>query len=200
MFGPDWLGVPEGLEPYAYDPDKAKALLDESGFDKDQSFSIMIVPGTPSQDAALSIIIEQLSAVGFKPEILQVDVPELIRRWIDESDFDMFYNAGGVFRADPSISGTYFDTANFTPGGGNGSHYSNPKVDELFAQGKAQSDQAERKATYTELAKILNDEVPWVYLWSPNSIFGFNNRLQGFAPPSYVNNKLWNAEEWTVTE
>jgi peptide/nickel transport system substrate-binding protein len=200
IFGPDWMGVPEGLEPYAYDPDKAKALLDESGFDKDQSFSIMIVPGNPAQDAALAIIIEQLSAVGFKPEILQVDVPELIRRWIDESDFDMFYNAGGVFRADPSISGTYFDTANFTPGGGNGSHYSNPRVDELFAQGRAQSDQAERKATYTELAQILNDEAPWVYLWSPNSIFGFNNRLQGFAPPSYVNNKLWNAEEWTVTE
>jgi hypothetical protein len=24
--------------------------------------------------------------------------------------------------------------------------------------------------------------------------------LQGFAPPSYSDNKLWNAETWTVTE
>jgi hypothetical protein len=42
--------------------------------------------------------------------------------------------------------------------------------------------------------------VPWIFLWSPNSIYGVSNRLQGFAPPSYINNKLWNAEEWTVTE
>ena len=104
-------------------------------------------------DAALAIMQQQLNEVGFNIEILQVDVPELIRRYVDETDFDIFYNAGGVFRADPSISGTYFDTANFTPGGGNGSHYSNPRVDELFAQGKAQTDQAERKATYTELAQ-----------------------------------------------
>ena len=200
IFGPEWMGVPEGLNPYEYDPDKATAMLDESGFDKSQSFSIMTVPGTPSTDAALAIIVEQFSQVGFNVEILQVDVPELIRRYVDENDFDMFYNAGGVFRADPSISGTYFDTANFTPGGGNGSHYSNARVDELFAQGKAQSAPEERKATYTELATILNEEVPWIFLWSPNSIYGVRNRLQGFAPPSYINNKLWNAEAWTVTE
>jgi ABC-type transport system substrate-binding protein len=200
IFGPDWMGVPEGLNPYEYDPDKATSMLDESGFDKDQSFSIMIVPGNPSQEAALAIMVEQLSQVGFKPEILQVDVPELIRRYVDENDFDILYNAGGVFRADPSISGNYFDSVNFTPSGGNGSHYSNPRVDELLAQGKAQTAPEERKATYTELAKILNEEVPWIFLWSPNSIYGASNRLQGFAPPSYINNKLWNAEEWTVTE
>lgn len=200
IFGPDWMGEPEGLNPYEYDPDKAKSMLDESGFDKSQSFSIMSIPGTPSMDAALAIMVEQFNQVGFKAEILQVDVPELIRRYVDETDFDMFYNAGGVFRADPSISGTYFDTANFTPSGGNGSHYSNARVDELFAQGKAQSSQDERKATYTELAQILNEEVPWIFLWSPNSIYGVRDRLQGFAPPSYINNKLWNAEAWSVTE
>lgn len=200
IFGPEWMGVPEGLNLYEYDPDKATAMLDESGFDKSQSFSIMTVPGTPSMDAALAIIIEQFNQVGFNAEILQVDVPELIRRYVDETDFDMFYNAGGVFRADPSISGTYFDTANFTPNGGNGSHYSNPRVDELLAQGKAQTDLAERVALYTETAQILNEEVPWIFLWSPNSIFGFNNRLQGFEPPSYINNKLWNLDTWVVTQ
>jgi peptide/nickel transport system substrate-binding protein len=201
IFGPEWMGVPEGLDPYAYDPELATSLLDGSGFDKSQEISIMHIPGeSAAKDAAVAIMQEQMNQVGFNIEILQVDVAELLRRYIDETDFDLFYNAGGVFRADPSISGTYFDTANFTPGGGNGSHYSNPRVDELLAQGRAQTDLEERKATYTEVAQILNAEVPWIFLWSPNSLYGFRNTLQGFAPPSYSDNKLWNAEEWTVTE
>ena len=61
-------------------------------------------------------------------------------------------------------------------------------------------DPAERQAVYTEIAKILNDDLPWIYLWSPNSVFAFRNRLQGFAAPSYSNNKFWNAETWSVTE
>jgi ABC-type transport system substrate-binding protein len=200
IFGPEWMGVPEGLEPYPYDPDLARSLLEESGFDTSQEIQIMNLPGTPSKDAALTIMQEQLREVGFNIEILQVDVAELIRRYVDETDFDILYNAGGVFRADPSISGTYFETRNFTPSGGNGSHYSNPQVDELFAEGARLAGNEERKAVYTQIAQILNDEVPWIYLWSPNSIYGFRNRLQGFAAPSYVDNKFWNAETWSVSE
>jgi peptide/nickel transport system substrate-binding protein len=201
IFGPEWMGVPEGLDPYAYDPELATSLLDGSGFDKSQEISIMHYPGqNAAQDTAVAIMQEQLNQVGFNISILQVDVAELIRRYVDDNDFDLFYNAGGVFRADPSISGTYFDTANFTPGGGNGSRYSNPRVDELLAQGRAQTDLEERKSTYTEIAQILNAEVPWIFLWSPNSLYGYRNTLQGFMPPSYVDNKLWNAETWTVTE
>lgn len=200
IFGPEWMGTPEGLAPYAFDPEMAKQLLTESGFDASQTLQIMHLPGTPEKDAAVAIMQQQLNDVGFKIEILQVDNAELIRRYVDETDFDLFYNAGGVFRADPSISATYFDSANFTPGGGNGSHYSNPQVDELYDQGKAVTDQAQRKEIYTQVAKILNEEVPWIFLWSPNSIYGSSNRLQGFAAPSYIDNKLWNAETWSVTE
>jgi peptide/nickel transport system substrate-binding protein len=200
IFGPEWMGTPEGLEPYAYDPDKAKQLLQESGFDTNQKLQIMHVPSdSPEKDAAVAIMQQQLNDVGFNVEILQVDTAELIRRYVDETDFDLFYNAGGVFRADPSISATYFDSANFTPGGGNGSHYSNPQVDELYDQGKAETDEAKRKEIYTQIAQTLNTEVPWIFLWSPNSIYGFSNRLQGYAPPSYSDNKLWNAETWSVS-
>ncbi|MEA2529819.1 MAG: peptide/nickel transport system substrate-binding protein [Thermomicrobiales bacterium] len=199
IFGPDWMGVPEGLAPYPYDPDKAKELLASSGFDTSQALSIMHLPGTKEKDAAIAIMQEQLRQVGFKVDILQVDVAELNRRYIQEADFDLFYNAGGVFRADPGISGTYFLTRNFTPNGGNGSHYSNPTVDDLYAEGQAAPTPEERKAVYTDLAKILNDELPWIFLWSPNSLYAASNRLQGFVPPSYSDNKFWNAETWTVT-
>lgn len=200
IFGPEWMGVPEGLNPYPYDPELAQSLIEQSGFDTGQLLQIMHLPGTPEKDAAVAIMQEQLSQVGLNVEILQVDVAELNRRYIDEVDFDLFYNAGGVFRADPSISAAYFETRNFTPAGGNGSHYSNPRVDELFAEGQQSTDPEVRRPIYTEIAQILNDEVPWIFLWSPNSIYGFRNTLQGFEAPSYIDNKLWNAETWSETE
>ena len=203
IIGPDWMGTPEGLNEYAYDPEQAQALLDGSGFDKNQTLQIMHLPaasgGSPEKDAAIAIIQEQWRQIGIQSEILQVDSVELNRRYVEENDFDIFYNAGGVFRADPNISSAYFTTEAFTPNGGNGSHYSNPQVDELFAQGKASKDLDERKRIYTELARILNDELPWIFLWSPNSLYAFTNDLQGFVPPSYSNNKLWNAETWSLS-
>jgi peptide/nickel transport system substrate-binding protein len=205
IFGPDWMGVPEGLDPYPYDPDLARQILADSGWDTSQTIEIMHRPvasggSSPERDAAVVIMQQQLQEVGIKTEILQVDGTAVNTRYIQENDFDLFYNAGGVFRADPNISGSYFLTRTFTPNGGNGSHYSNPTVDDLYAQGVATADQAERKRIYTEIAKILNEELPWIFLWSPNSLYAVSNRLQGFAAPSYVDNKFWNAETWTVTE
>ena len=201
IFGPEWMGVPEGLNEYAYDVDAAKAALDASGWDKSQEVNMLVVvPASKEDEAAAAIIQEQLKQVGITLNILNIDSAELARRVIQGNDYEIMYGGGGVFRADPSISATYFLTQNFTPGGGNYSHYSNPQIDELYPQGSAVKDTTERQAVYTQIAQILNDDLPWIYLWSPNSVYAFRNRLQGFAAPSYSNNKFWNAETWSVTE
>ena len=198
ILGPEWIGPHDGLNLYPFDPGAAKALLAESGFDTNQVIEIIYMPGPPTDDV-IAIIQQQLTDVGFKINLVQIDVGELIRRYVEETDYDMLLLGGGVFRAEPSISATYFQTKNFTPKGGNGAHYSNPKVDELFDKGLAQTDLAERAATYAEISLILNADLPFIFLWSPNSIYGVNNRLQGFSAPSYTDNKLWNAETWSVT-
>jgi peptide/nickel transport system substrate-binding protein len=197
IIGPEWMGTQDGLNPYPYDPDMAKQLLAESGFDASQTLEIIYYPGPPTDDV-LAIVQQQLNDVGFTIELVQIDDAELVRRYIEEADYDLLHLGGGVFRADPSISATYFHSVNFTPNGGNGAHYSNPRVDELFDLGLTQTDPEARKATYTELSLILNEELPFIFLWSPNSIYAVSNRLHGFAAPSYSENKLWNAAEWTI--
>ena len=56
IFGPEWMGTPEGLNLYPFDPDMARQLLTDSGFDTSQTLSIMHQPaasgGTPEKDAA----------------------------------------------------------------------------------------------------------------------------------------------------
>jgi peptide/nickel transport system substrate-binding protein len=46
----------------------------------------------------------------------------------------------------------------------NTSGYSNPQVDALFAKARSSGDPAERKAAFSEIQKILTDDVPVVWL------------------------------------
>lgn len=197
IIGPDWMGIPD-VNPYNFDPDQARQLLNEANWDSSLKVELMFVPGDNPDDAYIPIIQQQFKDVGIDAELVPVERAEFTRRRNVDHDFDIAVVGGGVFRQDPNVSAKYFETKNFVPGGANYSHFSNPRVDELFEAGRATTDLAERKAIYTEVASILNEEVPWIFLWSPDSIFAHSNRLVGFDPPSYVNTPMWNADEWAV--
>ena len=206
IIGPEWMGTPEGLVGYGYDVNKAKQLLKEANWDASQKVALMYTPGDKISDALVPIMQQLFKDAGIALELFTVDTPEYNRRAVvgataqAAGDFDIALVGGGVFRQDPNVSAKYFETVSFTPAGANYGHYSNPQVDDLFKQGRAITDTAQRKQIYTKLAQILNDEVPWIYLWSPNSIHAYNKRLVGFKPPSYATHLVWNAEEWSVTK
>jgi ABC-type transport system substrate-binding protein len=198
IFGPAWMGVPEGLNPYEYSVDKAKQLLSDAGWDPNQKVVALVV--NLDQDPIPPIVQNQFKEAGINLELLQVEITELIRRISsDQVEFEIFFNGGDTYRADPNISSLFYSTANLAPAGTNFSRYSNPTLDDLYVQGRGTTDLAERKRIYTEAAKILNEDVPNLYQWSPNSLFAVNNRVQNFKGPGYADNRLWNAEEWWVT-
>jgi peptide/nickel transport system substrate-binding protein len=198
IFGPAWMGVPDGLNPYEYSVDKAKQLLSEAGWNPAQKVVALVVG--LDQDPIPPIVQDQFKEAGIDLELLEVEITELIRRISsDQVEFEIFFNGGDTYRADPNISALFYSTANLAPAGTNFSRYSNPTLDDLYVQGRGTTDLAERKRIYTEAAKILNEDVPNLYQWSPNSLFVVNNRVQNFKGPGYADNRLWNAEEWWVT-
>ncbi len=198
IIGPDWMGMPQ-VNPYPFDPNKAKQLLKDANWDSGHQLDALYYPGSRERDAYAPILQQLLKDVGINITLRSLELAEYTRLR-NASTFDLAFVGGGIFRQDPNVSGKYFETVNFVPTGANYSHYSNKRVDELFATGRATSDRARRKQIYTEAATILNDEVPWLFLWSPNSIFGHNKRLVGFKPPNYATHDMWNADQWTVTK
>ncbi len=206
IIGPEWMGTPEGLNEYKFDVNKAKQLLKDANWDANQKVRLMFTPGDKINDALVPIMQQLMKDAGITIELMTVDSPEYTRRAVtgatieQAGDFDLALVGGGVFRQDPNVSAKYFEKASFTPAGANYGHYSNAQVDDLFKQGRSTTDNAQRKKIYTDLAKVLNEEVPWIFLWSPNSIHAHNKRLVGFKPPSYATHLVWNAEEWSVTK
>src|SRR5438132_5791246 len=134
VIGPDWVGAPD-VNLYPYDVAKARQLLKDAGWNAGQKVEMIYTAGNKEQDAYGPVIQQQLKEAGMDVSLRLVEGAELRQRYVDGTDFDLFLFGGGLYRAEPSLTGIYYYKKNFTPAGGNGTHYSNPSLDALLDQG-----------------------------------------------------------------
>ncbi len=67
-------------------------------------------------------------------------------------------------------------------GGINDSKYCNAEVDKLLNEARASTDDAVRKQKYDAAAKILNDDLPIIYLGHQSWIWAIKKEVTGFVP------------------
>ncbi|MGB6414216.1 MAG: hypothetical protein WBF19_12780, partial [Candidatus Cybelea sp.] len=71
-------------------------------------------------------------------------------------------------------------------------------VDRLEREALATTARAVRKRAYRQIAQIVADQVPILYLFNAAYVYAYRERLQGFAPNAFL--PTWNAYGWRVTE
>lgn len=198
IIGPEWA-VYTDLNTYDFDPEKAKALVAESGWDTSKSLQLTWSKGFQPVELAAPVFQQQMADIGIKIELFPQETAAYVKAVVTEPDFDLFWAGGGSYRLDPDVSSSYYHTTNFTPNGSNTTHYSNPELDELFVEGRGTTDIPTRTEIYHKAATILNEDVPTLYWWSDNQIFGVNKKLQGVkpGPNQYI---WWNIQEWSFSE
>jgi len=84
------------------------------------------------------------------------------------------------------------------PAGGNNAHYCNAEVDAAFARGRATSDVAQRNQAYQQVARLTNDDVPYIWLYVPAAVWAYSTKLQNFRPHGEFTYGFWNAAEWQL--
>ncbi|MEM7225875.1 MAG: ABC transporter substrate-binding protein [Pseudomonadota bacterium] len=160
--------VPDGVE-------IANKLLDEAGYKKDADgvrFELThdSLPYSQEWTRFGEYIAQALGKIGIKVNIRQEDVPRWLKRTYTDNDFDTtgnyLYNLSdpvvGVHRAiskDAIVPGRVFS---------NGSGWSDPKVDELFAAATVEPDAKKRGEYYAEALKIAADNVPIIWTHEMN--------------------------------
>jgi peptide/nickel transport system substrate-binding protein len=60
--------------------------------------------------------------------------------------------------------------------------YTSPKLDQLFAQGRATSDVAKRKAIYQQISKTLEGQGVWVWMFTANDYHAITAKVHNFTP------------------
>ncbi|MBG9736724.1 ABC transporter substrate-binding protein [Paenibacillus alvei] len=176
-----WAYTEEGINPYNYDPEKAKALLDEAGWkaggdgirEKDGKKLKLHFIGSKSKgnDLFVTIAKENYAAIGvqFEPELF-ADFNALGAK-ADSGDYDLASFSTPVL-VDPADG-----VRRFVNGEVKG--YDNPKVKELYDKGLAATDLEERKKIYKELFQVLNDDMPYIFTSYRKSVYAYNGRIQG---------------------
>ena len=120
----------------------------------------------------------QLAEAGITLDLDVMDIDTYVKRWLD-ADFDTAIALNGG-RPDPGVMyGRYFtSTGSLNKVAG----YSSPELDQLFAQGQATIDPAQRKPIYEQISKLLEDNAVWIWLFSSDTYTATTPNVTGFTP------------------
>ncbi len=164
------------LQPYPYDPAKAKALLKEAGY-KGQDVTFYVTDGGSGMldPVAMGTAIQaDLEAVGMKVKIETYEWNTFLGKVNPGIDGKADMAEMAWMTNDPdTLPFLTLRTGAFPDKGGfNSGYYSNPKVDALLEKARTSTDQAERAKLYKQMQEIVHDDAPWVFVanWKQNAV------------------------------
>jgi peptide/nickel transport system substrate-binding protein len=149
----------------AYDVSKAGQLLDAAGFPKGTDGTRMTLKlgydaTNDSDRRSAEIVRDSLKDVGVKVELAAVDSSAVAKEIYTDANFDL-YTVSLTSNGDPELGiARFYVTSSIRVSFGNGSRYSNPEVDRLFATGASATDIKGRQDAYTKIQEILGRDMP----------------------------------------
>jgi peptide/nickel transport system substrate-binding protein len=198
----------KNVKAYEYNPEKAKRLLKEAGWEdtkgdgilrKDSRpfrFTILTNMGNTSRINTATIIQYRLAKVGIKVDIRALEWSTFVNEFIDKRRFEAVILGWGI-GLDPDQYDIWYSGKtkekefNFVS-------YSNPEVDALLEKGRRTFDIAERKKAYYRIQEILAEELPYIFLYVPDATPIVHARFKGIKPsPIGI---TYNLPKWYVPE
>ena len=189
----------DGLNPYPYEPDTAKALLDESDYDG-TPVRIMWDSAVAEYNTIFPIIGQNMTDVGFVVELEPTETSLFIDRLRFQRDsWEIYINTGGTELVSPDRSAVYFDCDYEGERGKWQTGYENCDLDQMFLDARQLGDKSARDAIYQQIAETLNEDVPAIHLWAPENVFAYDSRLGGGFGIAPVDIEAFgDVETWTL--
>lgn len=173
--------IPEGIIGYKdsevhYNPDKARELLKEAGYEDGFSFSSITV--NTIRKNTMEYIKLNLAEVGISFDYNLVTMQEAVDMMNANEHGGIL--VGWAFNSDPnSVLPVLLGT-----GSGktmNSSNYSNPEVDKLIQQGRSETDSTKRQEVYQQVNTIVTQEAPIVVLLDPMVLSAAHNNIENIS-------------------
>ncbi len=204
-----WSYDEEGINKYPYDPDKAKQLIESTGAKlgpdgfyrwtdgRPITLRIEASSGSPTVESTLQIAQDQYGKIGIKVDPQLVAFQTLTEKTrFGKPDWEGF-QLGFSYGIDPDPYNIWHSTQARATGF---NRVGFKAADSLIEQQRNGPDcsVANRKKTIHEVDKVLNDQVPWTFLWAGDSLVYAQKSLQGFDPKPFSTGSRWNLEKWWI--
>ncbi|MCM3388493.1 ABC transporter substrate-binding protein [Ureibacillus chungkukjangi] len=176
-------GYNEEIAGYEYNPEKAKELLAEAGYDGGEiELWAMPVPRPymPDGQKVAEAIQKNLSDVGIPSKIVQFEWATYLEKAKNgEADAFLLGWTGDNGDADNFIY-TLLDKD--TIGSNNYAHYSNDEVHELLIAAQSETDEEVRSDLYKQAQEIIHEDAPWVPLAHSIPLLAGKKGVTGYLP------------------
>jgi peptide/nickel transport system substrate-binding protein len=208
-----WAVPTAGLNDYKYDKGKAEDLIKQAGYTKGSDgiyakdgkklgFSIVTNAGNKTRESFVQVAAEQYKQIGVnvtpkldnfqaivdRLNVGSTEIEAVIIGWAlgSEADPHAIWHSSQIPDAAKKTTGFNFVA------------YSNPTVDKAIEEGRAPSDgncsQEARKRHYEAFNRQLNEDQPYNFGFSPNTLQVTPTNLMGPDPGPY--SLRWNINKW----
>jgi peptide/nickel transport system substrate-binding protein len=172
------VGYDAGLQPYPYDPAKAKALLTQAGYPSGVSVNMHGIQGRYPKDKEIAeALAGELGKVGIKVNLRFWEWGA----WLEAADAGkldglIFASWGNIWQdADLTYhpllkSGTRY-TSKWTG-------YKNEALDGLLEEGRTTLDEGKRKEIYSRIQRLVFEDAPALFMHAIEDVYGASTRLE----------------------
>lgn len=212
--------APEGISVPAYDPEKARTLLEGAGWVDSNgdgirekggvklSLEISTPAGSQLRELTEQLLQEQFKAVGIDLVVNNVPAATLFGSWAENGklkrgDFDIVEDTWGADLDPDDFLSTLFTSDQIPTAANDGAGWNffrlqDAELDQAIAAGRASLDQTVRKEAYRTAAQQIAENIVYIPLYKRSTIDAFRSAVSGQQPNPW-SEFTWNAEDWMVT-
>ncbi len=162
---PGLPGYNSRVQGYAYDPAKARQLLEQAGVPRNFS-PVLWMRADPTEMMRAQSIQQDLALVGVNLVLKPVAWPPLLEAVRQPKTAELFMFGWEADFPDPeNFLDVLFSRKQW--GANNDTFYFNPRLDALLAEAAPMSDLKQRYEHYREAEKLVVADAPWVFLHHP---------------------------------
>jgi peptide/nickel transport system substrate-binding protein len=205
------LDVNTNVRSYDFDPIAAAQVLTAGGWtagedgilqrSKDNKLELTITTSTfPELVSIAEQVKEQWEALGAKVTVQALSISELQAAFKERNYQILLF--GELLQLDPDPFTLWHSSQRNEPGL-NFALYSNKTADRLLEEARQTLNPLERREKYDEFQKILIEDIPAVFLFSPHYLYGLDRDVEGFGTEIIATpaDRFTNARSWyTDTE
>lgn len=170
-------GHAPAIRPYAYDPARARRLLQEAGV-RNLNIKIHTTQGLQLMDREVSeAVAGYLSAIGVTASIEVLETAAYVDAYHGGRMDPAFFIGWWYF---PAMDGDFVFVWNQSSRPQ--ARIRNAEFDRLYAASTSEMDPAKRNALLQQMAQLLHDEAAAIFLYHPQQTYGVRAEISGFEP------------------
>lgn len=200
----------ENLRPTPRDADQARRLFKAAGFSwnedgrmrdatgKTVELTLLVSSSNQQRRDIAQVVQEDLRQVGIEVRLVSLEFRALLQRVFETFDYEMVVLSMGGGDADPNAAMPLLTSTGQNhlwqlESGGQLPPWQR-QIDDLMQRQLVELDPAERRKLYHRVQALVAENLPMIFLVSPNVLVGAASELGNFQPAVLDHSTLWNSD------